>query len=57
MSCDVGCGRGLDPELLWLWHRPAAIAPILPLAWEHPYAVGAARKKERKKEKERKRNE
>ena len=57
MSCGVGCGRGLDPELLWLWHRPAAIAPILPLAWEHPYAVGAALKKERKKEKERKRNE
>ena len=26
--------------LLWLWCRPAAIAPIRPLAWELPYAVG-----------------
>ena len=33
-----------DPVLLWLWHRPAAAALILPLAWEFPYAV----KKERK---------
>ena len=42
MSCDVGCRRGLDPELLWLWHRPLATAPIGPLAWEPPYAAGAA---------------
>ena len=27
-----------DPALLWLWRRPAAIAPIGPLAWEPPYA-------------------
>ena len=41
--------------MLWLWCRPAAIAPMGPLAWEHPYAVGAdlKRKKERKKERER----
>ena len=25
---------GSDPMLLWLWHRPAAVAPIGPLAWE-----------------------
>ena len=25
-----------------LWHRPAAVAPIQPLAWELPYAVGKA---------------
>ena len=30
------------PSLLWLWHRPVATAPIRPLAWEPPYAVGAA---------------
>ena len=32
-----------------LWHRPTATAPIEPLAWELPYAAGAAlkRKKER----------
>ena len=28
--------------LLWPWHRPVATAPIQPLAWETPYAVGAA---------------
>ena len=42
--------------LLWLWCRPAATAPIGPLAWEPPYAVGAAqemakRQKEKKKTK------
>ena len=45
MGCGVGRRRGLDPALLWLWHRPAAIAPIGPLAWEPPYAVGAALEK------------
>ena len=34
-----------DPALLWLWRRPAATAPIHPLAWEPPYAVGVALKK------------
>ena len=38
VSCGVGCRRGLDPVLLWLWRRPAATAPIPPLAWESPYA-------------------
>ena len=33
-----------DPALLWLWHRPAAVAPIRPLAWEAPYAAGVALK-------------
>ena len=42
MSCGVGCRRGLDPALLWLWHRLAAAAPIQPLAWELPYATGIA---------------
>ena len=42
-----------DPELLWLWCRPAAIASIWPLAWEPPYAAGAAIK-DKKKEKENK---
>ena len=31
-----------EPALLWLWCRPAAAAPIRPLAWEPPYAAGAA---------------
>ena len=33
-----------DPALLWLWGRPAAVAPIRPLAWEPPYAAGVALK-------------
>ena len=45
VSCGVGCRRASDPDLLWLWHRPAAIAPIGPLAWEPPYATGAALEK------------
>jgi len=32
VSCVVGCRCGLDPVLLWLWHRPVATAPIRPLA-------------------------
>ena len=35
---------GKDPALLWLWHRPAAIAPFRPLSWEPPYAEGSALK-------------
>ena len=56
MSCGVACRRGSDPALLWLWFRPAATAPIRPLAWEPPYAAEAAlemakRQKKRKKKK------
>ena len=40
MSCGVGHRCGSDLALLWLWCRPAAAAPIQPLAWELPYAVG-----------------
>ena len=36
---------GLDLVLLWLWRKPAAIAPIQTLDWELPYATGAALKK------------
>ena len=42
LSCDVGCRHGSDPALLWLWCRLAATGPIRPLAWEPPYALGAA---------------
>ena len=42
VSCGVGCRLGSDPTLLWLWRRPVATAPIQPLAWEPPYATGAA---------------
>ena len=36
---------GLDLALLWLWHRPAVVVLIQPLAWEPPYVSGAALKK------------
>ena len=39
---------------LWLWHRPAAIAPIQPLAWEPPYAMDVALKSQKKKKKKKK---
>ena len=52
-SCGVGHRRGLDPVLLWLWHRPAATAPIRPLAWKPPHATGAAPEKTKKKKKRR----
>ena len=42
MSCGVGCRHGSDPELPRLWCRLAATAQIRPLAWESPYAAGAA---------------
>ena len=50
-SCGIGHRRGSDPELLWLWRRLVATAPIGPLAWEPPYASGAALKITKKKTK------
>ena len=44
VSCGVGSRCGSDLLLLWLWHRAAAVALIQPLAWELPYAAGAALK-------------
>jgi len=40
--------------LLWLWSRPAATAPIRPLAWEPPYATGVALEKAKKTKKKKK---
>ena len=48
MSCGVDLRHSLDPALLCLWCRVAAIVPILPLAWEPPYAVGVALKRRKK---------
>ena len=56
MSYGVGCRHGLDPELLWLWRRPAAVALIRPLAWESPYAMGAARGPRKDKDIKKKKN-
>ena len=42
MSCGVGHRHSSGLALLWLWRRPAATAPIRPLALEPPYATGVA---------------
>ena len=49
MSCGVGRKCSLDLMLLWLWCRPAATALIRPLAWEPPYAMSMALKRQKKK--------
>ena len=51
VSCGVGLRCSSDLALLWLWCRPAAVAPIWPLAWELPYAVGVAALKSKNKTK------
>ena len=52
MSCGVGRRHGLDPALLWLWCRLAAVAPIAPVAWARPYAAGVALKSKKQKQKQ-----
>ena len=47
VSCGIGHRRGLDPALLWFWPRLAATAPIGPLAWDPPCAVGVALKRKK----------
>ena len=47
MSCGVGPGIAVDG------HRLAVVAPIRSLAWELPYAVSAALKRQKKKKKKR----
>ena len=49
MSCGVGHRGGWDLALLRLWCRPATAALIRLLAWEPPYAMGAALKRHKKK--------
>ena len=44
MSCGVGHRFDLDPELLW--RRWAAAALIGTVAWEPPYAMGTALKRQ-----------
>ena len=50
MAATFGMGYrcSTEPVLLWLWRRPAAAAPIGPLAWELPYIAGAVIKKKKK---------
>ena len=51
MSCGVGCRRGSDLKLRWLWHRPMTTVTIGSLAWEPPYAVGGTLKAKKAKNK------
>ena len=53
-SWGAGCRCGSDPTLLWLWRRPEAAAPMRPLAWEPPYATGAALEKAKRPKKKKK---
>ena len=56
MNCGgcgvVGCRCSSDPMLLWLWHRPAAMALIRPLALELPCVVSVVLKKQASKQKQ-----
>ena len=54
VSCGVDRRHGSDPQLLWLWCRPEAIAPIRPLAG-NLYMPWVRPRKDRKKERERER--
>ena len=49
VSCGVGGRCGSDLLLPWFWHRPVTTAPIRPLAWEPPYAMGVALKRQQNK--------
>ena len=48
ISCGVGRRLSSNSKLLWLWCRLAATAPIRPLAWELPFTMGMALKKQQK---------
>ena len=54
VSCGVGRGLGSDPALLWLWRRQVAAAPVRPLAWKPPHAVGGGPRKGKKGKKAKK---
>ena len=51
MRRGIGRRRSSNLVLLWLWYRPAAAAPIQPLAWEFPNATGMVLKRPKKKKK------
>ena len=53
-SSGVGHICGLDPALLWLWHRLTATALIGPLPWKPPYATRADLEKAKRQKKKKK---
>ena len=50
LCCELWCKSQTDPAWLWLWLwcGTAAVAPIQPLAWGLPYAMGVTLKKKKK---------
>ena len=50
VSCGVGPRCSSDLDLLWLWHRLAAIAPAQPPAWELLYEALKSKEKKKKSE-------
>ena len=54
VSFDVGHRHGLNLSCCGCGCRLVATAPIQPLAWEVPYAVGAALKKQQQKQQQKK---
>ena len=48
MSCGIGRRCVSDLAFLWLWCRLAAVLLIRFLAWDPPYAAGAALKRKQK---------
>ena len=56
MSCGVDHRLSSNPALLWLWHSLAVAAPIQPLAWELPYAMGVTLKRQKQTNKKKKLN-
>ena len=57
MSCGVDHKHSSDPALLWLWSKPAATAPIGPLAWEPPYDECGPKKQEKQKKDKKKKSD
>ena len=49
MSCGVSHRRSLDLALLWLWRKLGATTLVRSRAWEPPYAMSAALKRQKKK--------
>ena len=54
MSSGVSHSCDLDLPLLWLWYTLASAAVIWPLAWELPYVIGTALKRQKKKKQKQK---
>ena len=53
-ACSIPGFAQWVKDLALLWCRLATAAPIGPLAWEPPYAMGAAVKDQKKKKKKKK---